>query len=154
MPDIIIAATPEEAGEKLEQWLAEITQQVEAISYKPAFQDQVIQVLQAQHEEYFNAQSGPDGPWPALAASTVKAKGFDTILVEFNNMRSSLLFEGGDHVQDVEDKYLTWGTADEKAAIHQEGTSKIPQRAFVGVNDKNAEDIAEIIAEFTIQALD
>ena len=68
-------------------------------------------------------------------------------------MRSSLLFPGAKHIEDVSPRDLQWGTSDEKASIHQEGTRHIPQRAFVGVSEGTADSTADVIADATVEIL-
>ncbi len=126
--------------EEIEKTLAEA-------DYSEALRDQVVPILAAEHEEYFNREAGPDGPWAPLSPATVKAKGFDTILIETNRMRSSLLFSGNDHIEDISQAGLTWGTSDPKAAFHQDGTEKIPARPFVGASEETVDKIAEVIAD-------
>lgn len=157
MPETIFDADgPEEVQAILHKVLNEVAKQFDAIDYRQPLREQVVPLLVAEHEDYFNRESGPLGKWPALAQRTVKKKGFDTILIETNTMRSSLLFDGPDHVEDVEERYLVWGTSDEKAAIHQygtEGTPRIPQRAFVGVSEQTTDAIAEVAADAAVAVL-
>lgn len=108
------------------------------------------------HEEYFNRQAGPEGGWVSLSPRTVKKKGFDTILIEYNEMRSSLLFDAAEnHVQDIEDAYLVWGTSDPKAAFHQEGVQSrnLPARPFVGLNTKDVDEFVNLIADEAVESL-
>lgn len=114
---------------------------------------EVVPFLAHVHEDYFNQESGPDGPWAPLHPRTVKRKGFDTILIENNNMRSSLLFPGGDHIEDVGDSFLTWGTADEKAYFHQMGTTRMPARPFVGLLETHVDTITNMIADEAVRLL-
>lgn len=144
---------PEEIRRIIQHVLDGVTEEFDATDYRNPLKEKVVPVLQAEHEQYFNNESGPLGKWPALAPRTVKKKGFDTILIETNTMRSSLLFDGPNHVEDVEERYLVWGTSDEKARIHQDGTDRIPQRAFVGVSETTTDAIAEVIADAAAENL-
>ena len=114
------------------------------------FRGTLVPWLSQIHEDYFNQQAGPEGPWEKLAPATVKAKGFDTILIEMNNMRSSLLFPTGDHIEDIEPLFITWGTDDAKAAFHQFGTANVPARPFVGLTEQHVDTIVEQIADAVV----
>lgn len=120
--------------------------------YTDPLREKVVPLLAAEHEEYFNRESGPLGKWPALSPVTVRAKGFDTILIEQNNMRSSLLFDGPNHIEEVSSRDLKWGTSDEKAAKHQEGIG-VPQRAFVGTSETTVEKISGVVASAAVAIL-
>jgi phage gpG-like protein len=155
-------AAPAPAGDDPERKLERIYQAVaDAVTNfegSDVLQDEIVPLLAHVHEDYFNQQAGPDGPWAALAPSTVNRKGHDTILIDTGTMRSSLLFEGGDHIQDVGADFLTWGTDDPKSYFHQMGTSRIPARPFVGLKDGDIDQIAEKIADAVqdavVQAID
>jgi phage gpG-like protein len=131
---------------ELEAAYSGINDALENADYRQPMKEEVAPALAKAHEAYFNAEAGPAGPWAPLAQSTINAKGFDTILIENGNMRSSLLFEGAaNHIEEVSEAGLTWGTSDPKAAFHMEGTRIMPARPFVGVTDPLADEIAEII---------
>ena len=121
--------------------------------YTQPLREEVIPLLSAEHEEYFNQEAGPLGAWKPLAPVTARRKGFDTILIEFNTMRSSLLFQGPKHIDDVTPRSLDWGTSDEKAAIHQHGTKNIPERPFVGTQVKTLDAIETIIGDALVEIL-
>lgn len=122
-------------------------------SYRPAFV-KIRDYFRLIHEEYFNRESGPEGPWTPLSHLTVKKKGFDTILIDFNNMRSSTLFTGAkDHVEDIEDAFLIWGTSDPKAIFHDQGTRRMPRRVFVGLTEDNVTPVLDIIADEAVNSL-
>ena len=153
MPIVLDAASPEEIPALVEQIVRQVVAQFGELQYRQPLREEVVPLLVAEHEEYFNREAGPLGNWQPLSPVTVKKKGFDTILIETNRMRSSLLFDGPDHIEDVEDRFLTWGTSDPKAHIHQEGTARIPQRAFVGVSEETADAIADKIADHVVKLL-
>lgn len=153
MSQIIDANSPEDAQRIIDGIVGEVVREINETTYREPFKNRIVPLLSSVHEDYFNRETGPLGQWPKLAARTVRKKGFDTILIEYNNMRSSLLFDGPDHVEDIEDSYMTWGTSDEKAATHQYGTRRVPQRAFVGVHEETADEIAGIVADHIVSGL-
>lgn len=125
------------------------------------------------HEGYFSAQADPNGvAWAPLAPSTIKARfsrdmggrtaearaaGFSpdaTILIDTGAMKSSVVFQGNaDHVERIGPVLLEMGTKDEKAAIHQFGTGKIPARPFVGFSTDSITTAANRVADAAIEQL-
>ena len=149
---ILEAASPDDIPRVLQQVLDGVAKQLNEADYSKPLKEQVVPLLAEEHEAYFNAETGPLGKWPPLSPRTVRKKGFDTILIENNNLRSGLLFDGPEHVEDIGDRHLTWGTSDERAAIHQHGGGRIPQRAFVGVRESTVDKTSEIIADAAVAA--
>jgi phage gpG-like protein len=111
--------------------------------------------LAEDHAGFFARAQDPGGnPWPALSPRTVAHKGHSTILVDTTSMRASLLSPGHpDHVQDVESRFLVWGTSDEKGPLHMSGTSRMPARPFVGVTDQRADAVANLVADSVIEQM-
>ncbi len=104
------------------------------------------------HEEYFDDQSDPMGnPWKELSPVTVKKKGHPVILIETNRMRSSVVNRrNANHVEEITTDALTFGTDDEKATFHQEGTDRIPQRQFMGWNEPAIDSAVDKIADAAV----
>lgn len=149
MADTLDARTEADIPRVLGDYLNRLAAQLNQADYSDLFRTEVVPLLVREHEEYFNKEAGPAGPWAPLAPRTVKKKGFDTILVEYNNMRSSLLFEGPDHIEDITDRTLAWGTSDPKAEIHQNGvlSKKIPARPFVGMTEDMVDTVSDLVAD-------
>lgn len=96
--------------------------------------DNVVKILNESHIKFFEHAESPAGEkWPPLSPVTIRKKhGDETILVETGDMLTSLVDGGEDHIERREPAELIWGTSDRKAPYHMTGTSRMPQRAFVG----------------------
>lgn len=121
--------------------------------YKPALEPHLRGIEQL-HGVYFQGQRDPNGDaWTPLAPATVKRKGHDTILVETTHLASSLIRQGSDAIRVVDDTGLTFGTSVEYATFHQTGTSRLPQRAMVGLSEQYVDNIATDISSRLIEEL-
>lgn len=63
------------------------------------------------------------------------------------------LHSGQDHIEDVEDEYVTVGTSDPKAAFHEYGTQRIPVRSFAGITPEVEEKTGELIADHIVRKM-
>jgi hypothetical protein len=82
--------------------------------------------------ERFDLYSGRGGDWPEHALSTQKRRGRGApILVENGDLRASLERDGADHLLEVERDVIREGSTDPKARFHQDGTSRMPERAIL-----------------------
>jgi phage gpG-like protein len=114
----------------------------------------MLEMLEQTHAAGFESESTPGGEkWPPLAASTVAKKGHDVILLETGRLKASLANKTGDSVREVSHRGLLFGTQVEYAGIHQNGTSRIPQREHVGMNEETAQRIVDVVADATVEAL-
>lgn len=131
-----------------------IDQQFQAISYKPAM-EQTEQDLAAEHAERWPRAVSPDGtPWPALAESTVKRKGHSRILVDTTLLSESVINpEHPQHVREVLDTGLTFGTAVPYGIFHQQGGPKLPRREFLGMNEESVDQVANRVADHAVANL-
>lgn len=151
----IVSSSP--AGDPSE----EIRKLFEAIEANAAKFDFTVTInaiaddLATSHEGFFNNQADPNGElWKALAPVTVKRKGHPVILIEHNNMRSSVVNrKHPKHVETISPMSMIWGTSDEKALFHQEGTDRIPQRQFVGWSEAVVESTANKVADSAVDQL-
>lgn len=94
-------------------------------------------------EKQFVSEKDPEGNrWADLAPSTLAEKrrlGYpDDILTRTGKMRKSV-----DAIATA--KTLVIRMRSEYAIFHQEGTSKMPQRKILGMNDKRRERLAKLI---------
>ncbi len=74
-------------------------------------------------------------------------------LIDFGDMMLSVIGSSPDHIEDITDDSISFGTKDKKAAFHQFGTRYIPSRPFVGVSDEMADRAAEILTEHQIHQI-
>jgi len=122
--------------------------------YRPAMED-TEEFLRETHDQHFTNRADPLGnQWPPLAASTVARKGHDRPLIETGEMRQSILEpDHPSHIGEILERGMSFGTDDWKAAFHQYGTRRIPQREFVGMNEQEATQITERTADEVVAAL-
>ena len=135
-----------------------IQEAFDGIDWKPFLGNQVIPAMQQMESEYFESETDPNGTaWPELAQSTIDAKGHDTILVETNKLKSSLIGETGDSVKEVvqegKNAGATWGTSVEYARFHQAKDGRLPQRAMVGLSERNVDALTESTAGEAVRQL-
>lgn len=114
--------------------------QQKAINLEPAHK-QIGEYLVLSTDERFRTETDPDGnKWTPLKAKTIQRKQAEgkilRVLQATGLMRSRINYS-------ADDRQVTIGTSDRKAPFHQLGTSKIPQRRFLGLGEN---DIAEVQA--------
>lgn len=91
----------------------------------------------------FARESGPDGAgWAPLAASTLAQKRGGGILKETGALSASIAMIGpsGDQVK-VASQGVPYGI------YHQTGTSKMPQRKFIGIGDRHIPKITKFFEQ-------
>lgn len=88
--------------------------------WSPAFKEMADDVLDPGVMQQFETQG--QGEWAALAPSTIKAKGDDTVLFRTGAMYRSFQSGGDNHVEDISRDRMLWGSTDPKALFHQTGT--------------------------------
>ena len=114
-----------------------------------------LPVLAEDEQEFFLDEKDSSGAkWAPLAKSTIAAKGHDLILYETGHLEASLVSESGpDHVQNVTHRGLKFGTSDEKAGFHQEGTSRMPARPPVGITEDTLDKLVDAVADKAVDTL-
>ena len=114
-----------------------------------------LPVLQSQHAAGFDGRSSPDGePWPELSPVTIKRKGHDIPLVDKLRLKPSVLeLDHPDHVGGVTNRGLLFGTSVDYGFYHQFGTSRIPQREFVGMSEASLEVLTNAVADAEVRGL-
>jgi phage gpG-like protein len=117
--------------------------------------DEFNDILYETHADSFALASDSDNSaWPPLAAATVARKRSAEILVETGRLRTSLTTKGGqDHVGEITDRGLTFGTEVPYSVFHQLGTRNMPQRAPVGVPQKRVDELTETITDAAARKL-
>lgn len=87
-----------------------------------------------------STKTAPDGArWAPLAASTVKQKGNRNILVDVGRLAGSISYSVAGDVVIV-------GTSVSYAGFHQGGTSRMPQREFLGLSEANVSEVETVAA--------
>lgn len=117
--------------------------------------DVIAEDLCDTHSDYFGNQADPNGsPWAPLAPVTVKNKGHSIILIETTEMFKSVTNrKHSGHVETITPDSLSWGTDDPKAVFHKEGTSRMPQRPFVGWSEASVDSACDVIADAAVTQL-
>ena len=121
--------------------------------YQPLLAEEIPR-LEKSHEAVFQNEKSPGGEaWKELSPVTIARKGHDVILHLTGALGTSLFGQTGDSIRDVGDRHLTFGTSDFKSIFHTEGTSRMPAREHVGVNDEQVDGMVERVADFTVELL-
>lgn len=128
------------------------------LDWRPWLGNQINAVLERWESDYYTSQTDPfTEAWEPLRPSTRKRKGHDTILVDTDRMRASLVGRTGDSVidviQDGMQAGLTRGTSVEYAGFHQTGTERMAQRIHVGLNEDKADQLAEFAADEAVRLI-
>jgi phage gpG-like protein len=102
--------------------------------------------------EIFIQKEGSSGErWPEHAPATIARYGPHELLILLGILVRSVTESGEEgHIERIEDRSLTWGTDLIYAATHQYGdmSRNIPQREFLYLNDKIADECQEIISDY------
>jgi len=107
------------------------------------------QTVIAETKKGFRDERDPDGvPWKPLKYPRRNSKGRDRILQDTGLMRTSVTAQGGQNTDEIGPTWLEWGTSVPYAKYHQDGTSRIPQRQFLGVGKDLADAVTEQVADF------
>lgn len=75
-------------------------------------------------------------------------------LLDSYKLQESVTGKTADHLEAVSNEELTLGTYVEYAGIHQEGSGRIPQRKFLGFNEKTKDMATTKVADSVIQQID
>ena len=87
----------------------------------------------------FAREQSPEGDaWAGLAESTLRYKRTSSILRETGSLVASIAKSAASSTE----VRITAGTA--YGIFHQEGTSKMPARPFIGLSDKHRQEITRI----------
>lgn len=140
-------------------FIGDVIEDFKAIEFREAL-DQIGAKFAEKTSQNFLSESSPSGlPWEPLSPVTVARKGHDTILVDSNTMRKSVVLrDAPHHIERIGrnaagDDEIVYGTDVMYAVIHQEGSGRIPQREFLGLEEKDADDIADIVADHIVEKL-
>ena len=141
----------------MEMFFSQIHQDFRDVRYVGILQG-IVADLETLHAQYFVSNTDPVGkPWPPLAASTVRAKGHDTILVDTGKLRASLIGKTGDSIREVfvegETHGLMFGTDLEYAHYHLTGTNRMPARPEVGISNEVMDAMTGRMLDFAIEEL-
>lgn len=98
--------------------------------------------------------SGDKGKWKALSPKYAawKSKNYpgQPILVQTGELRDSLTQKGGQNIRAISRKQAVFGTYDEKAIYHQQGSGKLPKRRPIDLNEQDKSRWMKIVHEFIV----
>ena len=134
-----------------------IDQDIEAIKWREFFLDQADR-LQGDHQTYFDDSKSPEGnKWAKLAASTIKRKGNNNILIDTNRLIKSLTQRGPDAIREPFASGnmvgLVFGTAVPYAHFHMTGTRHMPARPEVGITEERMEKLQSQVAGVYVETI-
>lgn len=120
--------------------------------------DDLNKRLERQHVAMYKAGHEADGtPWEPLAAATVRKKGHATILIEEGRLARSLAYRTTGSIRDINVKgnsiTLEFGTRDENAIKHHEGSRVMPIREPVGLGDPLLNQFVEDVANNIVKRI-
>lgn len=115
---------------------------------QPAF-NQVGAYMERETKMNFARQSTPAGaPWPDLAPATWARKRTQAILDESGDLKKSIAAEPASA-----DGVRINGGGVEYGIYHHTGTSRMPQREYIGIGPQHEEQIRAIVMRYVAQAM-
>lgn len=135
------------------QLLSEMVDRTKDVS--PAW-PKVGDVIAGYMSEQFDSQGVKltGGPWAPLNPDYLSwkiAKGFDPrILHQTGAMRASLTSRPMD-IEEYQPQTARFGTRDEKAPFHQNGTQHMPQRKIMDMTPDFADDVNQVLARYIFE---
>lgn len=161
--------------DELPRLFSELEQDFNRLDYAPAL-GEIADDLRDVHQNYFLGEFGPSGrDWQPWRWRSPDAPADHPTLNVSGRLRDSLVTENGDHVEEVDSRELTWGTAVPYAGIHNFGgvttapatglvgrfggylppgkQINIPQREFVGITPEITTNYVETVADWAVDEL-
>lgn len=116
----------------------------------------ILELTKEQVRIGFESGRAPDGSkWPALKHPRPPGHNQNNKpLIDTETLMNSVTVDHEEHVEGVTDEALTLGTYVEYAGVHQEGSGNIPQRKFLGFNNKVMDHATEAVADDVINQID
>lgn len=128
------------------------------VTKKPAAEgamQQIVDLTKTNLNAGFDSGTAPDGSkWPPLKHPRPPHRNQNNKpLIDSEKLKNSVVGQTQDHLEAVSDEGLVLGTFVEYAMFHQNGTSNIPQREFMGFSDIVQSEAIEITADTVIQTI-
>lgn len=171
MPDIVL-----DDFDELQSVYDDLSEEINNVTFKEHFERSTIPFTAAVHSEYFSRSAGPSGPWAPWKFRSLDAPEEHNTLIASQRLAFSL--QPGsrpDHVEEISESELVYGTSVEYASIHNEGATittgvplisrdksayipagtqvVIPQREFVGFSAPDTEFIVDQLADYIVAQL-
>ena len=123
-------------------------------SAEPAFRQIADDMRDQIGEQFASEGSRGSGGWEELAESTLAAKaaaGLDPhILQATQGLLNSLTGRGGDHIEEIGDDHLVFGSRDLKGRFHQGGTSRMPPRKPVDFTELDRRGFVRTLQRYLV----
>lgn len=122
---------------------------------QPAFH-KIADDMRLVEAEQFGTEGGHgSGGWKELAESTLRAKlsaGLDPdILQATHKLMESLTGTGGDHIEEISDEHLLFGSSVDYGKYHQKGTSRMPARKPVDFRENERRDFIRTLQRYFME---
>ncbi len=122
---------------------------------QPAFH-KIAEDMRLQIEEQFATEGGRgSGGWKELAESTLRAKlaaGLDPdILQATHALMESLTGTGSDHIEEISDEHLLFGSSVPYGKYHQKGTSRMPARKPVDFTELDRRGFIRTLQRYFVE---
>lgn len=128
--------------------------QARSMTYEPVLQESLQDIAEYEAGMFAGEYDSSLTSWAPLAASTIKRKKHDRILIDTGALRESLVHVGGSgNIAAAAERGLVFGTDVEYAHFLQDGTSRMPARPPVGISDETLDKICDRIADDTVRQL-
>jgi phage gpG-like protein len=138
--------------ERFADWSRGLEQAVNHPAVQPALKE-IAQQLAGDLGRGFISSESPDGePWADLKHPRPRGHNTGTRpLIDFGDLMLSVIDESSDHIEIITDDSLTYGTSDPKAHFHQDGTSKMVARPFMGFTQDRITQAARTVMQQVMQ---
>jgi len=139
--------------------LGEFLDGIVVVSQKPKCKSVMQKIVEETKEQLntgFQQGISPTGSkWPALKQQRPPHRNQNNKpLLDTYKLQESVTEKTAGHLEVVSDQGLTLGTYVEYASTHQEGSGPIPQRQFLGFNEKITDSATTKVADSVIQQID
>lgn len=138
-----------------------IIDKVERMDFKPALEEITGVMAEQQEQNFLTESTATRDKWAELSPATVSRKGHDIILFETGRLKESVRSRLGtsDSIRDIQSggnggpHFVVFGTTVPYGIFHQLGTSRMPKREFLGLNENNVDRMADVVARHITREL-
>jgi len=142
--------------EQFNAWIGKLVQKVENPDVAPSFKTWMEEFAQNIAEGFQGSHSQFGQTWPPLKHPRPKGHNQDPHpLIDTGALMASVTSDAGDSIREITvghgESTLTFGTSIAYGIFHQTGTSRVPARPFLNVNQDQADRAAELFAQTIIR---
>jgi phage gpG-like protein len=110
-----------------------------------------------QIEEQFSSEGDRgSGGWAPLADTTIAAKaaaGLDPHILQATRGLMESLTGGANHIREISDDSLVFGSSDPKGKFHQKGTSRMPARKPVDFTELDRRGFVRTLQRYIVEGV-